>query len=61
VRVKGLDATGKELKLRTEGLLAEALEHEIDHINGVLYVDHLESQDKLQKIELEPESKDVSI
>jgi peptide deformylase len=61
VRVKGIDAAGKELKLRAEGLLAEALEHEIDHINGVLYVDHLESQDKLQKIELEPESKDVSI
>jgi len=55
IRVKGIDANGKELKLRAEGLLAEALEHEIDHLNGVLYVDHLESQDKLQKMESEPE------
>jgi peptide deformylase len=54
VRVKGIDTAGKELKLRAEGLLAEALEHEIDHINGVLYVDHLESQDKLQKLEPQP-------
>jgi peptide deformylase len=55
VRVKGIDASGKEQKLRAEGLLAQALEHEIDHLNGVLYVDHLESQDKLQKIEPEEE------
>lgn len=55
VRVKGLDTTGKEIKLKGEGLLAQALEHEIDHLNGVLYVDHLESQDKLRKIEPEPE------
>jgi peptide deformylase len=55
VRVKGLDASGKELRLRAEGLLAQALEHEIDHLNGVLYVDHLESQDKLKKIEPEKE------
>ncbi len=31
--------------------LAEALEHEIDHINGILYIDHLESKDDLIKIE----------
>ena len=55
VRVKGIDASGKEQRLRAEGLLAQALEHEIDHLNGVLYVDHLESQDKLQKIEPEKE------
>jgi len=51
VRIKGLDETGKEIKLRAEGLLAQACEHEIDHLNGVLYVDHLESQDKLEKME----------
>ena len=51
VRVKGQDARGKEIKLKAEGLFAEVLEHEIDHLNGILYVDHLESQDKLHKIE----------
>ncbi len=55
VKVKGLDETGKELKLTAEGLLAQALEHEIDHLNGVLFVDHLESQDKLKKIDPEKE------
>lgn len=55
IRVKGIDLSGKEQKLEAEGLLAEALEHEVDHLNGVLYVDYLESQDKLQKIELEKE------
>ena len=57
VRVKGLDPAGKEIKLRAEELLAQALEHEIDHLNGVLYVDRLESQDKLHKAEPEIEPK----
>ncbi len=51
VRVKGLDRTGKEIRLRANELLAQALEHEIDHINGILYVDHLESMDELQPVE----------
>ncbi len=54
VRVKGIDETGKQVKIIAEGLLGEALEHEIDHINGILYVDHLESQDKLHKLEPKP-------
>jgi peptide deformylase len=37
-----------------DDLLAHALEHEIDHINGVLYIDHLESLDELIRIEPEP-------
>jgi len=51
VRLRGTDIEGKEVKLHAEGLLAEVLEHETDHLNGVLYVDHLESQDKLEKVE----------
>lgn len=50
VSVKGLDRQGKEMRLKAEGLLAQALEHEIDHLNGVLYIDRLESGDKLWKI-----------
>lgn len=50
VKVKGLDRNGKEIRLKAEGLLAQALEHEIDHLNGILYIDHLESPDKLQKL-----------
>jgi len=53
VRVKGRDQNGKEIRIKANELLAQALEHEIDHLNGVLYIDHLESMDKLRKIEPE--------
>jgi len=53
VRVKGRDLSGKEIRIKAEELLAQALEHEIDHLNGVLYIDHLESPDKLYKVEPE--------
>ena len=53
VRVKGLDGKGKEFRLKAEELLAQALEHEIDHLNGILYIDHLESHEKLWKLEPE--------
>jgi len=53
VTVKGRDLSGKEIRIKAEELLAQALEHEIDHLNGVLYIDHLESQDRLHKIEPE--------
>jgi len=53
VTVKGRDRNGKEVRIKAEELLAQALEHEIDHINGILYVDRLESQDDLRKIEPE--------
>ncbi len=55
VTVKGRDRQGKEIRLKANGLLAQALEHEIDHLNGVLYIDHLESPDKLFRIEPEAE------
>ena len=51
VTAKGRDPTGKEIRIKANELLAQALEHEIDHLNGVLYIDHLENQDKLYKIE----------
>jgi len=51
VTVKGLDQNGKEIRIKADELLAQALEHEINHINGILYIDQLESIDKLRKIE----------
>ena len=55
VTVKGRNRQGKEIRLKATGLLAQALEHEIDHLNGVLYIDHLESPDKLFRVEPEEE------
>jgi peptide deformylase len=51
VAVKGQSRDGKVIRIEATGLMAEALEHEIDHLNGTLYIDHIESQDKLRKIE----------
>jgi len=53
VTAKGRDPTGKEIRIKANELLAQALEHETDHLNGVLYIDHLENKDKLYKIEAE--------
>ena len=53
VTVKGRNQNGKEIRIKAEGLLAQTLEHEIDHLNGVLYIDHLESPNELHKIEAE--------
>ena len=55
VTVKGRNRQGKEFRLKATELLAQALEHEIDHLNGILYVDYLESPDKLFRIEPQEE------
>jgi peptide deformylase len=57
IRVKARDVNGKEIKIKADELLAQALEHEVDHLNGVLFIDHLESPDKLYKVE--PESAEL--
>ena len=59
VTVKALDRNGKAFRIKAEELLAEVLEHEIDHLNGVLYLDHLESTDKLEKIEMDEDTPEI--
>lgn len=41
VVVKAVNLEGEEVTFRAEGLLAIAFQHEIDHLNGILFVDHL--------------------
>jgi peptide deformylase len=41
VRVRFLDLTGAEQELEASGLLATCLQHEIDHLDGVLFIDHI--------------------
>jgi peptide deformylase len=43
VEVKALDRKGKEIRVTGEGLLARLIQHEIDHLNGVLMLDRLSS------------------
>lgn len=41
VKVRGLDRSGAPLEIEAEGLLARALQHEIDHLNGFLLIDRI--------------------
>ncbi|MBE7519314.1 MAG: peptide deformylase [Thermoflexaceae bacterium] len=57
VLAKGIDPyTGKEVRIKAEDdLMAEALEHEIDHINGILYIDYLPGPEALVPLNDAPE------
>lgn len=57
VVAKGIDpATGREVRVRAEDdLMAEALEHEIDHLNGILYIDYLPGPEALIPLADAPE------
>lgn len=50
VRAKALGLDGKVIRIKADELLAQALEHETDHLNGILYIDRLVSPDSLWKI-----------
>jgi peptide deformylase len=41
VRVRFMDLDGKTQEIEADGMLATCLQHEIDHVNGVLFLDHL--------------------
>jgi peptide deformylase len=43
VKFKALDRHGKPFEMDAEGLLAQCVQHEIDHLNGKLYIDYLSS------------------
>jgi peptide deformylase len=47
VKARWLDENGSKMKITTEELFAQALEHEVDHLNGILYIDHLLAHEKL--------------
>lgn len=50
VTVKGRDRHGREVRVKGEELFARALQHEIDHLNGKLYIDHLDSLEELVRV-----------
>ncbi len=57
VVVKGLDLKGKEVRVKAQGLFARALQHEIDHLDGILFIDRVEDPSTLQRIEVEERPK----
>ena len=56
VTIKGWDRRGKPVRIKATGLQAQALEHELDHLNGVLFVDHVESPDRLRRVGTEAQA-----
>ena len=56
LRFRAQDHTGAAVKLKADELLSQALEHEIDHLDGILYMDHLESPENLVRLESLPQA-----
>jgi peptide deformylase len=50
VLVRGEDVQGKPFRLRPRGYLARVFQHEIDHLNGILYIDRLVAPDRIWEI-----------
>jgi len=49
VRIQARDRNGKIFRKRGTELLAQAMQHEIDHLNGMLYIDYLKDKSQLRK------------
>ena len=68
VRIRALNENGDEIRLKAEGFLARVLQHEIDHTNGIVFIDHikdnkdafytLDGEGELQKLNYDTEIKD---
>ena len=58
VRAKAMGLDGKIYRVNADELLAQALEHEIDHLNGILYIDHLVDGESLYKITYTPDGEE---
>ena len=50
VTVKAQDRRGKKVRIKAEGFLARAFQHEVDHLDGILYIDRVEGPDKMRRI-----------
>src|SRR5207245_3146395 len=51
VVVKGRNRHGKEVRIKSSGFTARAFQHELDHLDGVLFTDRLASLDTLRRVE----------
>lgn len=60
VRAQARDRHGKPVRIDAQELLAQALEHETDHLNGVLYIDHIQSPDDFYPLPSPEEPVEVS-
>lgn len=66
IRVKAMDMEGNEVRIKVEGFLARVIQHEVDHCNGIVFIDHIRDQhDAFYKLnakgELEPLDYDTHV
>ncbi len=66
IRIKAINTEGVEVRFKAEGFLARVIQHEIDHTNGILFVDHIKESTTAfytldEKGELEPLDYDTHI
>jgi len=47
ITVEGLNGQGQDVRIRAKGLLARVFQHEIDHCDGVLFIDHIDDPEKI--------------
>ena len=59
VKFRALNLESKTVRIKADSLLAQVLEHEVDHLNGILYMDHLEDHEKLRPISSEEYSSTI--
>lgn len=58
IRVKALDISGNEVRFKADGFLANVLQHEIDHTNGIVFIDHIrDKKDAFYTLDQEGELK----
>jgi peptide deformylase len=61
VVARGLNRHGKPVKIKGDALLARAIQHEIDHLDGILFTDRLTSIDTLRKVEPQDQEKEAEL
>lgn len=61
VVVKGLDRNGQNIKIEAEGLLATVLQHEIDHLDGLVFIDRVDDPSIIKHMAFEKEKKEELI
>jgi len=62
VVIKGRNRHGKEVRIKSSGFTARAYQHELDHLDGILFIDRLTSLDTLRKLEdLEDEEEEEAV
>ena len=44
IRVKAMDIDGNEIRFKADGFLSRIIQHEIDHVNGIVFIDHIRDE-----------------